>query len=83
MDYRELNKITIKNQYPLPWIDNLLDQLRGARTFSKIDLGSSYHQLCIKEEDVPMMAFRTLCEHYEYAVMRFKVTSAQTIIRTL
>ena len=53
IDYRELNKVTIRNQYPLPWIDDLFDQLQGVRVFSKIDLRSGYHQLKIRSEDVP------------------------------
>ena len=57
VDYRELNKVTIKNKYPLPRIDDLFDQLKGASVFSKIDLSSDYHQLKIKESDVPKSAF--------------------------
>ena len=53
IDYRELNKVTIRNQYPLPWIDDIFYQLQGARVFSKIDLRSGYHQLKIRSEDVP------------------------------
>ena len=63
IDYRELNKITIKNRYPLPRIDNLFDQLRGTGTFSKTDLHSGYHQLWIEEEEIPKTAFCTQYEH--------------------
>jgi hypothetical protein len=59
IDYRELNKLTIKNRYPLPRIDDLFDQLQGSSFYSKIDLCSGYHQLRVKEEDIPKTAFRT------------------------
>ena len=64
IDYRELNKVTIRNQYPFPRIDDLFDQLQGARVFLKIDLRSGYHQLKIRSEDVPKTAFKTRYGHY-------------------
>ncbi|GJT17109.1 putative reverse transcriptase domain-containing protein [Tanacetum coccineum] len=69
IDYRELNKLTIKNQYPLPRIDDLFDQLQGSSVYSKIDLRSGYHQLRIREEDIPITAFRTRYGHYEFQLV--------------
>ncbi|GJS94097.1 putative reverse transcriptase domain-containing protein [Tanacetum coccineum] len=82
-DYRELNKLTVKNRYPLPRIDDLFDQLQGSQFFSKIDLRSGYHQLRLHEDDILKIAFRTRYRHFEFIVMPFGLTNAPTVFMDL
>ena len=83
IDYRQLNKVTIRNKYPLPRIDDLFDQVQGARVFSKIYLRSGYHQLKIKSTDVPKITFRTRYGHYEFLVMPFGLINASAAFMDL
>nr|GEU65536.1 putative reverse transcriptase domain-containing protein [Tanacetum cinerariifolium] len=83
IDYWELNKLTVKNRYPLPRIDDLFDQLQGSSVYSKIDLRLGYHQLRVREEDIPKTTFRTRYGHYEFQVMPFGLTNAHAVFMDL
>ncbi|GKC55960.1 putative reverse transcriptase domain-containing protein [Tanacetum coccineum] len=83
IDYRELNKLTMKNRYPLSRIDDLFDQLQGSKVYSKIDLISSYHQLRVWEEDIPKTVFRTRYDHYEFQVIPFGLTNVPAVFMDL
>ncbi|KAI3821497.1 hypothetical protein L1987_09065 [Smallanthus sonchifolius] len=83
IDYRELNKRTVKNKYPLPRIDDMFDQLQGASWFSMIDLRSGFHHLKVKEEDIPKTAFHRRYRHFEFRVMSFRLTNTSTAFMDL
>src|SRR3954468_13629917 len=83
VDYRSLNEVMIKNKYPLPMVNDLFDQLQGAKVFSKIDLRSGYHQLKIREKDIPKTAFTTRYGLFEYTVMSFGLTNAPTYFMSM
>ncbi|GJT69093.1 putative reverse transcriptase domain-containing protein [Tanacetum coccineum] len=83
IDYRELNKLTLKNRYPLPRINDLLDQFQGSSVYSKIHLSSVYHQLRVREEDIPNTAFKTRYGHYEFQVMSLGLTNAPAVFMDL
>nr|GEU32175.1 putative reverse transcriptase domain-containing protein [Tanacetum cinerariifolium] len=83
INYQELNKLTVKNRYPLPRIDDLFDQLQGSSVYSKIDLRSGYHKLRVREEDVLKTAFRTRYGHYDFQVMPFGLTNAPAVFMDL
>ena len=83
IDYRKINKMTVKNKYPLLRIEHLFNQLKGACVFSKIDLRLGYYQLQVKDEDVPKIAFRTQYGHYEFLVIPFGLTNSPAVYMDL
>jgi hypothetical protein len=83
IDFKQLNKVTIKNKYSLLWIDDLFDQLKDARIFSKMYLRSKYHQVRIKDEDINKNSFRTRYGHYEFTVVPFGLSNAPTVFMCL
>ena len=83
IDFRQLNKVTVKNKYPLPRIDDLFDQLKDGKIFSKIDLRSGYHQLRIKEEDIIKNTLKTRYGHYEFRVVPFGLSNALVVFMCL
>jgi hypothetical protein len=83
IDFRQLNKVTVKNKYPLPKIDDLFDKLKDAKIFSKIDLRSGYHQIKIKEEDIRKTTFRTRYGHYDFTVVSFGLSNAPVVFMCL